>query len=164
MATSAQQPHVFRNVGIMVTVVGIIVLGSLLVLSLRGLGGGGDITQSTHTVNIVNALITVNANAYESYPFYVPAGTTDVQVQDSFTASGGSGNDIEVLIMDSTDFINWQNDHRASVYYDSGRLTTSNFDVPLPSGPGSYYLVYSNTFSITSQKDVNTQANLRYTS
>ncbi|MGA2308201.1 MAG: hypothetical protein ABSG57_01470 [Candidatus Bathyarchaeia archaeon] len=145
-------------------IVVVIVLGSVLVLSFRGLGGGGGITQSTHTVNIVNDLITVNANDYEYYPFYVPSGATNVQVQGSFTASGGSGNDIEVLIMGSTDFINWQNGHQASAYYDSGQLTTSSFDVPLPSGQGTYYLVYSNTFSIISQKNVNTQANLSYTS
>jgi len=167
MATSARSPtqlRVLRNVGIMITVVSIVVLGSVLVLSLRGLGGGGGILPSTQTVNIVNGLITVNPHDYESYQFNVPSGATNVQVQGSFTASGGSGNDIEVLVMDSTDFINRQNGNQASAYYDSGRLTASNFDVPLPSGLGSYYLVYSNTFSIISQKDINTQANLSYTS
>jgi hypothetical protein len=168
MTTSAippppKQSHALRNVGIMV-IVGIIVLGVVLVLGFYGTGGGGGIFPSTHTVNIVNGLITVNGLGYEYYPFYVPSGATNVYVQGSFTASGGFGNDIEVLVMDSTDFINWQNGHQASAYYDSGQLTTSSFDVPLPSGPGTYYLVYSNTFSIISQKNVNTQANLSYTS
>jgi hypothetical protein len=157
------QPHVLRNVGIIV-IVGIIVLGSVLVLSFHGTGGGGGTLPSTHTVNIVNGLITVNANSYEYYQFNVPPGATNVQVQGSFTASGGLGNDIAVLIMDSTDFINWQNGHQTSAYYSSGQLTTSNFDVSLPSGSGTYYLVYSNTFSIISQKNVNTQANLGYMS
>lgn len=156
------QPLVLRNVGIMVIVVGIIVLGSVLVLSFRGLGGGGGVIQSTHTVNIVNDLITVKANDYDYYQFYVPLGAANVQVQGSFTASGGSGNDIAVLIMDSTDFINWQNGKKAGTYYSSGQLTTSSFDVPLPSGLGTYYLVYSNTFSIISQ-NVNTQVILSYT-
>jgi hypothetical protein len=140
-----------------------IVLVSLLVLGFHGTGGGGGTLPSTHTVNIVNGLITVNANEYEYYQFYVPSGATNVRVQGSFTASGGSGNDVAVLIMDSTDFINWQNGHQASAYYSSGQLTTSSFDAPLPSGSGTYYLVYSNTFSIISQKNVNTQANLSYT-
>lgn len=168
MTTSAippppTQPHVLRNVGIMVIVVSI-VLVSVVVLSFHGTGGGGGTLPSTHTVNIVNGLITVNAGNYEHYQFYVPSGATNVQVQGSFTASGGSGNDVVVLIMDSTDFINWQNGHQVSVYYDSGQLTTSSFDVSLPSGSGTYYLVYSNTFSIISQKNVNTQANLSYMS
>ncbi|MGD0977506.1 MAG: hypothetical protein ABR962_00010 [Candidatus Bathyarchaeia archaeon] len=147
----------------MAVVIGIIVLGSVLVLGFRGLGGGGGVTQSTHTVNITNDLITVKANDYEYYPFYVPSGATNVQVQGSFTASGGSVNDIEVLVMDPTEFINWQNGHQTGAYYDSGQLTTSSFDVPLPSGQRTYYLVYSNTFSMD-QKNVNTQANLTYTS
>ncbi len=61
--------YVLRNVGIMVIVVGMIVLGSELVLSFRGLGGGGGIIQSTHRVNVVNGLITVNANARAEQAF-----------------------------------------------------------------------------------------------
>jgi hypothetical protein len=157
------QSHVLRYVGIMVIVVSI-VLGSVLVLGFHGTGGGGGILPSTHTVSIVNGLITVNAGEYEYYQFYVPPGATNVHVRGSFTASGGSGNDIAVLIMDSTEFSNWQNGHQAGAYYDTSQLTTSSFDVPLPSGSGTYVLVYSNTFSFISQKNVNTQANLSYTS
>jgi len=164
MPSRPTQPQVPKNVGVMVIVVGIIVLGSMLVLGFHGSGGGGSIIQPTRTVNIVNGLITVNANDYESYQFSVPSGATNVRVQGSFTASGGSGNDVVVLIMGSTDFIHWQNGNQASTYYNSGQLTASSFDVPLPSGLGTYYLVYSNTFSIGSQKNVNTQANLSYTS
>lgn len=159
----ATQFHAARNVGILVVVI-VIVLVSVLVLGFHGSRGGGSIIQPTYTVNIVNGLITVNANDYACYPFFVPSGATNVQAQGSFTASGGSGNDIIVLIMDSTEFINWQKGNQTGAYYDSGQLTTSSFDAPLPSGSGTYYLVYSNTFSITSQKNVNTQANLSYTS
>jgi type II secretory pathway pseudopilin PulG len=166
MATSAipqppAQSHAVRNLGLMVIVI-IIVLMSVLVLGFRGSRGAGDVTQSTQTFNIVNSLITVNAGDYEYYQLYVPSGATNVQVQGSFTASGGFGNNIEVLIMDTTDFINWQTGHQANAYYDSGQLTTSNFDVHLPSGSATWYLVYSNTFSFNSQKNVNTQANLSY--
>ena len=154
------QPHVLRNFGIIV-IVSIAVLTSVLALGSYGTGGGGGILPSPHTVNIVNRLITVNSLGYEYYPFYVPSGATDVYVQGSFTASGGSGNDIEVLIMDSTEFINWLNEPQASAYYNSGQVTTSNFNVHLPSGSGTYYLVYSNKFSST-QKNVLTLAYLSY--
>jgi hypothetical protein len=139
-------------------------MGSVLVPVFYHLRGSDGTIPSTQTVNIVNCLITVNAGGYEYYQIIVPLGASDVQVQGSFTASGGSGNGIVVLIMDTREFVNWQNSHQASAYYDSGQLTTSNFNVTLPSGSGTYYLVYSNTFSIGSQKNVNTQANLRYTS
>jgi hypothetical protein len=163
LSLAPTQLRVLRNVGVLVIVV-VIVLVSVLVLGFHGTGGGGGILQTTHTVNIVNGLITVNPNDYKSYQFNVSSGATNVHVQGNFTASGGSGNDVAVLIMDLTDLINWQNGNQASAYYNSSQLTTSSFNVPLPSGLGTYYLVYSNTFSITSQKNVNTQANLSYTS
>jgi hypothetical protein len=154
--------HALRIIGIIATVA-VIALVSVVILVFRGSGGGGGVIPPTQTVSIVNDLITVNAGDYEYYQFIVPAGATNVQVQVSFTASGGLGNDIAVLIMDSINFINWQHGLQASIYYNSGRLTTSNFDIPLPSGSRTYFLVYSNTFSTISQKNVNTQANLSYT-
>lgn len=85
-----------------------------------------------------------------------------MQLSGTFTASGGSGNDIIVLVMGATDYVNWENEHQASTYYDSGQITTGGFNVILPSS-GTYHLVYSNQFSIISTKNVNTQANLAYT-
>lgn len=86
----------------------------------------------------------------------------NLQLSGTFTASRSSGNDIIVLVMDATDYVNWENEHQASTYYyDSGRITTGGFNVILPSS-GTYYLVYSNQFSIISTKNVNTQANLAY--
>lgn len=161
--TSASQPrsHTARNIAIAVFVVVIVVaVGLLVALNLRG---GGGILPSSHTENIVNGLVTVNAGAYEDYQFVVPSGASSIQVSGSFTASGGSGNDIKVYIMDSINFINWQNGHSANTYYNSGQVTTSTISATLPSS-GTYYLVYDNTFSIISQKNVNTQVNLSYTS
>jgi competence protein ComGC len=116
----------------------------------------------TKSVNIVNGLITVNANSYEDYQFTLPSSATNVHVSGSFTASGGSGSDIIVYIMDSTEFTNWSTGHQVSTYYNSGQLTTSSFDVALPNGAGTYYVVYDNTYSLLSQKNVNTQVNLNY--
>jgi hypothetical protein len=159
-----KQSSTLKTIGTIAIIV-MIVFATAAVLAFRGsIGGGGTNTADTHATNIVNGLITVNAGYYEYYPFYVPSGAANVQIQGGFTASGGSGNDIVVMIMDSTSFINWRNGHQVNVYYNSGQLTTSNFDVSLPSGSGSYYLVYSNTFSLISQKNVNTQVNLSYKS
>jgi hypothetical protein len=112
-------------------------------------------------INIVNGLLTIDAEGYQVYVVKTPPDATQIHVQGSFNASGGTGNDIEVFIMDTVAFKNWQNNHTVRAYYDSGRLTTSNFDVALPSG-GEFALVFSNTFSSFSRKIVNAFACLFY--
>lgn len=64
--------------------------------------------------------------------------------------------------MDYTDYVNWQNGHNATAYYTSGKETTGTISAILPGG-ATYYLVYDNQFSTFSQKDVNTQVNVAYT-
>ena len=74
-----------------------------------------------------------------------------MSIRGSFTASGGSGNDIRVLIMDSTAFTNWQNGHQVNIYYDSGQQTTGSISTSLPNGPGTYYLVYNCVLDVDSE-------------
>lgn len=69
-----------------------------------------------------------------------------------FRAKGGSGNDVEVYILDPDGFENFRNGNSARTYYNSGRKTVESFNVTLPTG--NYYLVVSNTFSIISTKNV----------
>lgn len=113
------------------------------------------------SINIVNGLLTLDPEGYQGYGFKTPSEATSIHVQGAFTASGGTGNDIEVFVMDTVAFKNWQNNHAVRVYYDSGRLTASNFDVALPSG-GEFCVVFSNRFSSFSKKIVEAVANLLY--
>ena len=174
-AASVQQPSSFvqagrksntvRNIGIVVVIV-VLALIALAALGAFNSGGSGSLGGSApqqYTQNIVNGLITVGAGDYNTYQFTCPGDSSGCSVQGSFTASGGSGNDIIVLILDSTDYINWQNGHQASAYYNSGQLTTSSISASVPAG-GTYYLVYDNTFSAISSKNVQTTVNLNYTS
>jgi hypothetical protein len=148
--------HVARNNAI--AVLSLIII--LLVIAGFWLGWWNRPTR--YVSNLVNGLLTVNAGSYEYYSFTVPSGASDIQVSGSFTASGGSGNDIRIYILDSTSFVNWKNGHSVSTYYNSGQMTTGTITATLPSG-GTYYLVYDNTFSWFSQKNVNTWATLSYT-
>lgn len=159
-----KKSHTMRNLAIVVVLVLLVVIigiPSLNNVTQRTSSGGGIIPKERST-NIVNAMITVGARNYQAYPFTVPSGATDVHVRGTFTASGGGGNDIIVLIMDETAFTNWKNGHEVSVFYNSNKLTTSNFDVPLVAGR-AYYLVYSNQFSLITGKNVRTTADLIYT-
>ena len=73
-------------------------------------------------------------------------------VSAKFRARGGSGNDIEVFIVDEEGFENWRNGHNAPTYYNSGRVTVGHFNVRLKSG--KYFLVMNNRFSTVSNKVV----------
>jgi hypothetical protein len=114
-----------------------------------------------YTEDIVRGTITVNAGSYKYYQFTIPSRAFNIRVEGGIIASGGRGNDITMYIMDSTNFVNWQNGRGASAYYSSGQVTRVGFAFTLPSG-GTYYLVIDNTFSITSQKNVEIQATLTY--
>jgi hypothetical protein len=95
----------------------------------------------------------------ESFP--VPAGqiqyytftlTGTGRVVGKFEATGGSGNDIAVVITDTDNFENWKNGHQARVNYQSGKITVGNINTNL--GPGTYYLAFSNAFSALTAKTV----------
>lgn len=73
-------------------------------------------------------------------------------VNGRFKARGGSGNDVEVYILDEDGLENWKNGHSTPTYYNSGRKTVGTFNVTL--NKGVYYLVISNTFSALSSKAV----------
>ncbi len=113
---------------------------------------------SNKTETIVDNTITVEAGKYVDYKFSVPSQAI---ISGNFTASGGSGNDIRVIILNETSYTNWINGHDVSTYYDSGQLTTGSITASVPSG--SYYLVYSNTFSTLAVKNVKTRVDITYT-
>ena len=65
-----------------------------------------------------------------------------------------------MYVMNSTNFVNWQNGDAFSTYYSSGEATTGNIYAEPPSG-GTYFLVFDNTFSTTS-KNVDTDVDVMY--
>lgn len=108
--------------------------------------------------NIVNSVVPVAAGKYVYYQFSVPS---QASISGDFTAFGGSGNDIIVLILDETAYINWINGHSVSTYYNSKQMTIGSITASVPSG--NYYLIYSNTFSTVSNKNVKTNVDISYT-
>lgn len=118
------------------------------------------------SVSLLNAGITVHAGEFYDVPIHLRDIMQDVVLSGSFTASGGSGNDIEVFVLSQADFTNWQNGHSYSALYSSGRVTTAGFNVSLPTPSvgqtSDYHVVYSNTFSWISTKQVNTTVNLNW--
>ena len=112
--------------------------------------------------NLVNGTITVKAGGYYDQSFTIDTGKMqNPSLSGSFTASGGSGNDIIVLVMDDMAFTNWVNGHQISTFYNSGKMTAGNIIANLANS-GTYHLVYSNLFSTISTKNVTTNVNLSW--
>jgi len=85
----------------------------------------------------------------------------DARVVGTFHASGGSGNDIQAVIAEESEFENWRNGHQARVLYSTDKVTNGKFDVSITE-TGTYYLAFSNAFSLFTDKDVFAEAELRY--
>jgi len=119
------------------------------------------LTPIIYTGDIVRGPVTVNAGSYVYYQFTVPPRAINIAVFVSWLISGDGSDDIMVYIMDSTNFVNWQNGRGANAIINSVQGTRDVIGGALPSG-GTYFLVLDNTFSITSQKNVIIGATLTY--
>jgi hypothetical protein len=114
-----------------------------------------------HRITIGSGALTVRATGYAYYTLTVPSGASNVRLQGRFTASGGSGNDIEVFLLSDTQYINWQNGHSTYTLYNSGKVTTDNVDAVLPDA-GTYYLIFNNRFSLLTPKAIDENLALTY--
>lgn len=121
-----------------------------------------QLTAQHHTVRLGGSALTVANLSYSYVQFSVPADAANVSVTGHFTASGGTGNDIEAYILTADGFVNFQNGHQATNCYDSGRVTQGTVNVNLPSGAAQYYLVFNNSFSLLSSKSVQASVTLNY--
>jgi hypothetical protein len=113
------------------------------------------------TSNLVNGTISVKAASYNECIFSVTAAMKDVCLTGSFTASGGTDNDIIVQVLDDTSFVNWTNGHAVTPLYSTGQLRTSSVNV-LITIPGTYHLVFSNKFSASATKQVAAQVDMNW--
>lgn len=143
---------------VIVLMVTLATLGSITVL---GVYVFSRFTTADRYINIVDGTIAVPAGHYHYYWNTVPAGGTSLSITGSFIASGGTTNDIEVLVMNQTSYESWINGYQVSTYFDSGRVSVGNIYAPLPSS-GTYYLIYDNSFSTTYGKSVQTNAMLHF--
>lgn len=120
------------------------------------------LVKQQHTTTLANPALSVNALGYSYFKLVVPSGATSVLLHGTFTASGGTGNDIEAFVLPENDYVNWQNGHNAKTFYNSGKVTVGTLNVNLPADAGTYYLVFNNKFSLLSQKTVRVDAALTY--
>jgi hypothetical protein len=150
----------------------IIVIGSLLLilvgllLSKFSTSTNNELAKQAASTHMSSTLFTgqtvVKANGYVTKKFTVEPGMQDFHVVGQFNASGGAGNDIQVVLTDEDEFQNWVNGHEAKVFYSTKQITTGKLDVG-PLEPGRYVLAFSNTFSAFTDKYVFAEIEARWT-
>ena len=106
--------------------------------------------------------LTVKPAQYYYQTFTVGNNTlVSPHVVGSFHATGGIGNDIQVVVAEKGEFENWVNGHQARLLYSSGKTTNGRIDVPITE-PGTYCLGFSNAFSLLSAKMISSDIELQY--
>ena len=146
-----------------------------IVLILMTLAGGGclfgrgssspSVPGQEHRqppVDIATGPFDVAARAFKPFKIVVPAGVKNARIEGKFSASGGWGDDIEVTLLEETQFLNWQNRHKFLPLYQSGRITADRIRVSLPADAATYVMVFNNRFSLMSSKGVVAEVKLLY--
>jgi hypothetical protein len=132
-----------------------VIIGLAIIVVIAAVVVAGLVAnQALHppvSTSIVSNTITVAPGTTQKFTFSVPAGASNARISGTFSATGGSGNDIIGYVLDSY----------GNVLYNSGQVTTGNFNVNLTPG-SNYSLVFDNTFSTVSSKTVTAQATLNY--
>jgi len=126
------------------------------VAKLGDLGGSpqSSVPKTEYSSTIAKGVVNVDASDYDFRQFEVPTNASNAIVRGSFYVNGSSADKIRVMILNDETFSKWQSDHTlAENYYFSTDVTTANLEADVPSGQ-TLYIVFDNTFSATSSKNV----------
>jgi hypothetical protein len=138
--------------------------GSAAKIGETGSDSGGIPTSRSvsavmpRTVEIADSEFPIEAASGLNLKFSVPAGAKSVRLEGTFKPTGGS-NDVAVFLFSEEEFVKGQSNQPASALYESGRTQSGTIDVALPPGAGTYFVVFSNNFPLSTPKVV--QASLR---
>jgi predicted nucleic acid-binding Zn ribbon protein len=167
-----RKPRRKTRIGLVIVFVLIGAIAAIVLLRIDAVidesKGGGEVSltdmipQERH-VNLFDGTVIVKASYWRYKEFNTLESWRDIHVKGNFQASGGTGNDVRVILMTKNDFTNFTNGHEAHSVYDSGKLTVSNIDVLLPSTTQNYVLAFDNTFSLVTDKEIKANIDLIYT-
>jgi len=99
---------------------------------------------------LIKQYVTVPPGKWVSQKFTV--FRQGAKVEGKFRAEGGFGNDIQALILDEDAYENFSNGHSVKTYFNSNKVTVGRISITL--SEGVYYLVFTNAFSLASNKVV----------
>jgi len=117
---------------------------------------------SHHADTLLSGPLTLAAGEIKRIPVTVKDDMSKVRIVGRFAASGGTRDDIEVLVFASRDdFTNWQSGNEARVIFQTGRKKVGDIDVPLKN-PGTYDLVFSNKHAVLLLRNIEATVKLEY--
>jgi hypothetical protein len=116
----------------------------------------GTLGPGPVTFHIDDGTQEIKARSYYSWTFDVPNRKAGCLLSGKISVLSGGEKDVAVLVMISDQFINWQNNHQAQVFFSTGRETVIPLNVAMK-GSGKYVLVVSNAFSMVTAKTIQTQ-------
>jgi predicted nucleic acid-binding Zn ribbon protein len=119
------------------------------------------VLRTTHSLPLYAGFTSVPAKQLTWKCFSIAASQEDPKVIGRFQAAGGSGNDIQMVVASEDEFTSWRTIHSGTLLYDSGKMTATGVEVPMP-GQGRYCAGFSNAFSGFSAKSVNATINLDF--
>ena len=132
----------------------------LALLTLAQLAASQEDPQPVTKTAVCETAFTIPAQTAKTCSFDVPEGLRKVRLVGQFKATGGSGNTIEVWVMNDRQFADWQNQHSVQALYNSQKITQGSVNVFL-TNPGKYHVVFNNDFSATAPKNVEANLTLR---
>lgn len=144
--------------------VAVVLCGGLLFLAnvnSRRHGTGSASILRPYNQALFSGNFAVEAGQYRYQTFTINNTLVNPHVTGTFHATGGMGNDIQVVLAEKAEFDNWINGHQAHVLYSPGKVTTGKMDVAITE-PGTYCLAFSNTFSLLARKNVQADISLQY--
>ena len=147
-----KKSHLIRNIAIAAILIILFFIVVNFIVTYR---------SSTPTTFTFSNTINISPSSFEYLSINVPSSAKDATLSIYFIVQGGSGNDIRCYVMDPTNFVNWENNQQAYFIYNSGQVTTAKATISLP-GPGTYYVVFDNTFSASHFKFVSYTLTLTY--
>lgn len=112
--------------------------------------------------DLIRETVQVPSSSYKAYTLSLtPGAWRDYTINGHFVASGGSGNDIRILLFDPDNFLNWKNGHEARALHDSGTLTAAEMSMPI-TADGDFFLILDNKFSWMTDKAVQCEVFVNY--
>jgi hypothetical protein len=102
--------------------------------------------------DVLGGSFVVEPGKYKTFTVAVTAAMRNPSVEGTFSATGGN-NDIEVFVLEESQYLNWQNGLKFAATYISGRVTSAKLKIQLPE-TGTYHVVFSNRFSYITNKAV----------